>query len=99
MMDVSKRFLGDCAQMAAEIDSARRDIAREMREFPTPFPACDVHFTRLSEERSRLQRMATALEAFSAAAHLEASPLIHPRDTVYLPDGTKQYHPAPASNC
>lgn len=96
MMDVSKRFLTDCAQVAQEIASTRQDVAREIREFPTPFPACDVHFTRLSEERSRLQRMAVALEAFRAAANPEASPLIHPRDTVFMPDGTKQYHPEPA---
>ncbi len=95
-MDVSMRFLTDCAQMAQEIETARRDVAREIREFPTPFPVCDVHFTRLSEERSRLQRMAAALEAFCAAANSEAPPLINPRDTVYMPDGTKRYHPEPA---
>lgn len=81
--------------MADEIETARREVAREMREVPTPFPACDVHFTRLSEERSRLQRMAAALEAFRAAANYEAPPLIHPRDTVFMPDGTKQYQPEP----
>lgn len=96
MMDVSNRFLTDCAQIAQEIESARQAVAREIREFPTPFPACDVHFTRLSEERSRLQRMATALDAFRIAAEPEATPLIHPRDTVFMPDGTKQYHPEPA---
>jgi hypothetical protein len=93
MMEVSKRFLTDCAQIAQEIKTARQAVARE---FPTPFPACDVHFTRLSEERSRLQHMAVALEAFRAAANPKASPLIHPHDTVFMPDGTKQYHPEPA---
>lgn len=96
MMQISDRFLVDAAAMAAEIETARKDIATEMREFPTPFPACDVHFTRLSEERSRLQRMAAALEDFRNAANAEAVPLIHPRDTVFMPDGTKQYQPEPA---
>lgn len=95
-MEVSESFLADCARMAAEIKKARKAVAAEIREFPTPFPACDVHFTRLSEERSRLQRMAQALDAFRAAASSEPMPLIHPRDTVFKPDGTKQYQPEPA---
>jgi hypothetical protein len=40
--------------------------------------------------------MASALDAFGTATHSEALPLIHPRDMVYLPDGTKQYYPEPA---
>ena len=55
-----------------------------------------MYFTRLPEERSRLQRMVSALDAFRTATHSEVLPLIHPRDMVYLPDGTKQYHPEPA---
>lgn len=96
MIKISENFLAESAAMANEIETARQEVATEMREFPTPFPACDVHFTRLSEERSRLQRMATALDAFRAAANSETSPLIHPRDAVFMSDGTKQYQPKPA---
>lgn len=96
MMEISERFLTDCAEVANAIDAARQEIAIEMREFPTPFPACDVHFTRLSEERSRLQRMAAALETFHAAASIEATPLLHPRDAVFMANGAKQYQPEPA---
>ncbi|MEQ9124411.1 MAG: hypothetical protein RIM80_17810 [Alphaproteobacteria bacterium] len=97
MLEISSRLLADVAAERRRIEAARRDIAREMRTFPTPFPACDVHFTRLSEERQRLQRMASALEAFEAAARAEEPPLIHPRDAVFTADGGKRYQPEPAN--
>lgn len=96
MHEVPKTLLADIAEERARIEAARSEIAREMREFPTPFPACDVHFTRLSEERSRLKRLADSLAQFEAAARAEEPPLIHPRDTVFTPDGGKLYQPEPA---
>lgn len=79
----------------ARIEAARVDIAAEMRDFPTPFPACDVHFTRLSEERRRLQRLADGLKTYLAAAEAGEPPLIHPRDAVFTADGGKRYQPEP----
>lgn len=95
MFEVSADLLRDIDVELARIASARADVAREIRTFPTPFPACDVHFTRLSEERARLQRLATPLEAFRAAALGGEPPLIHPRDTVYDAVGGKHYQPEP----
>jgi len=95
MFEVSTTLLGEIDAELARIANARADVAQEIRMFPTPFPACDVHFTRLSEERMRLQRLATALEAFRAAAACEEPPLIHPRDTVYDAVGGKRYQPEP----
>lgn len=97
MFEVSPKLLRAIDAELAEIEAARAEIAREMRHFPTPFPACDVHFTRLSEERSRLQRLAASLEAFRAAAASHEPPLIHPRDTVYDAAGGKRYQPEPVS--
>ena len=54
-------------------------------------------FTRLSEERRRLQRLAAALAAFRQAALTQEPPLIHPRDTVFTEDGGKRYQPEPNS--
>ncbi len=96
MFKPGSEFLADCAGELQRIDAARAEIAREMRAFPTPFPACDVHFTRLCEERRRLQRMADALRAFQAAALSAEPPLIHPRDAVITADG-KRYQPEPVS--
>lgn len=95
MFDVATTLLREIDGELARIANARADVAQEMRTFPTPFPACDVHFTRLSEERARLQRLATTLEAFRAAAAGEEPPLIHPRDTVYDAVGGKHYQPEP----
>ena len=81
----------------ARIAEARSEVALEMRGFPTPFPACDVHFTRLAEERRRLARLAASLDAFAAAARADELPLIHPRDAVFTADGGKRYQPEPSS--
>ncbi len=36
------------SRLFADAELARMAVAREMRTFRTPFPACDVHFTRLA---------------------------------------------------
>ncbi len=97
MLAISPRFLADCDAELARIEAVRIQIAAEIRAFPTPFPACDVHFTRLSEERLRLSRLAASLRAFKAAATASEPPLIHPRDTVFTPDGGKRYQPEPVA--
>lgn len=98
MYEASKTLMAGIATERARVEAARAEIAQEMREFPTPFPACDVHFTRLSEERTRLMRLAAALEAVEAAARAEEPPLLHPRDTVFTSDGGKRYQPEPVSD-
>lgn len=96
MFEISRALLADCVAELARIEAARKAVATEIRSFPTPFPACDVHFTRLSEERERLRRLATAMETFLASARQDEGPLLHPRDTVHTPDGGKRYQPEPA---
>ena len=95
MHETSESLIAAAEAERARVAAAREEIAREIRAFPTPFPACDVHFTRLSEERRRLQRLAAGLDAFLAAARDEEPPLIHPRDTVFTADGGKRYQPEP----
>ena len=34
----------------------RKEITREIRSFPAPIPACDVHYNSLLEERRRITR-------------------------------------------
>ena len=97
MYEVSADLVAVIDAERARIAEARAEVAREIREFPTPFPACDVHFTRLSEERRRLQRLAASLDVFAAAARADELPLIHPRDTVHTADGGKRYQPEPTS--
>lgn len=96
MFEISPDLIAASEAELARIRAARDEIVAEMRAFPTPFPACDVHFTRLSEERDRLRRLAAGLETFLAAARLDEGPLLHPRDTVHLADGGKRYQPEPA---
>jgi len=97
MYEVPADLLGAIDVERARIAEARADVAREMREFPTPFPACDVHFTRLSEERQRLARLAASLDRFAEAARADELPLLHPRDAVFTADGGKRYQPEPTS--
>ncbi|MGZ0188097.1 MAG: hypothetical protein ACKVH0_08860 [Alphaproteobacteria bacterium] len=97
MHQFSSKFLAQCDAELARIEVARKLVADEIRNFPTPFPAFDVHFTRLQEERRRLQLLADRLMAFRTAALTDELPLIHPRDTVMTADGGKRYQPEPVS--
>ena len=38
-------------------------LADEIRSYPTPIPRCDAQFNHLVEQRSRLSRLLTDLEA------------------------------------
>ena len=96
MFEVSATMIAELEAEASRIEAARSAVAQEIRSFPTPFPACDIHFPRLQEERRRLQRMADAIEEMLVAACTDDTPLLHPRDAVFTASG-KHYQPEPVA--
>ena len=60
----------------------REEIVREIRSFPAPIPACDVHYNSLLEERRRINDELEKLDKFrrdgkvSVEEYLSRSPLI-----------------------
>jgi hypothetical protein len=45
----------------AALEARRRELDREIREYPTPIPRCDAQFNHLFEERERIARELEAL--------------------------------------
>ncbi len=43
-----------CEAIRGRIEDRRDQVCREIGEYPTPIPACDVHFNRLLEERRKV---------------------------------------------
>ncbi|MDH5534469.1 MAG: hypothetical protein OEZ08_02705 [Betaproteobacteria bacterium] len=43
-----------CGEIRARIETRRDQVCREITDYPTPIPACDVHFNRLLEERRKV---------------------------------------------
>jgi hypothetical protein len=44
------------------LESVKRPIDEEIRNYPPPIPACDAHFNHLLEERSRISRELVRLD-------------------------------------
>jgi hypothetical protein len=47
----------------ADLESERHRINDEIKNYPTPIPACDAQFNFLLEERARIARELRELEA------------------------------------
>ena len=45
------------------LTGVRASLADEIRSYPTPIPRCDAQFNHLVEQRGRLSRLLTDLEA------------------------------------
>ena len=45
------------------LTGVRASLADEIRHYPTPIPRCDAQFNHLVEQRGRLSRLLTDLEA------------------------------------
>ncbi|MEO8565044.1 MAG: hypothetical protein ABI541_01570, partial [Betaproteobacteria bacterium] len=45
------------------LTGVRASLADEIRSYPTPIPRCDAQFNHLAEQRGRLSRLLTDLEA------------------------------------
>ena len=43
-----------CREIRHHLESRRDRVCREITDHPTPIPACDVHFNRLLEERTKI---------------------------------------------
>lgn len=43
-----------CQEIRAYLENRRDQVCQEITRHPTPIPACDVHFNRLLEERTKI---------------------------------------------
>lgn len=43
-----------CEEVRLKMEGRRDQVCQEISRYPTPIPACDVHFNRLLEERRRV---------------------------------------------
>jgi hypothetical protein len=43
-----------CQEIRRHLESRRDQVCQEITNHPTPIPACDVHFNRLLEERTKI---------------------------------------------
>jgi hypothetical protein len=57
------RLEGLSRELHRWLTGARATLADEIRSYPTPIPRCDAQFNYLVEQRSRLSRLLTDLEA------------------------------------
>lgn len=57
------RLEGLSRELQRWLTGARATLADEIRSYPTPIPRCDAQFNHLVEQRGRLSRLLTDLEA------------------------------------
>lgn len=43
-----------CQEIRGHLENRRDRLCQEITNYPTPIPACDVHFNRLLEERAKI---------------------------------------------
>jgi len=67
------RLQSACLLLRAHLETAKRLVDEEIRNYPTPIPRCDAQFNYLYEQRSRL---AQGLERISAALADPVSPVV-----------------------
>ncbi len=68
----------------ARLDAAREAICRELCAIPPPVPACDVHFNRLLEDRSRIVDAIQRLDMLARDGSGTAGLLVYCRGSVWL---------------
>jgi hypothetical protein len=52
-----------CQEVRGHLENTRDRLCQEITLYPTPIPACDVHFNRLLEERAKLFQELGRLDA------------------------------------
>jgi hypothetical protein len=57
------RLEGLSRELQRWLTGVRASLADEIRSYPTPIPRCDAQFNHLVEQRGRLSRLLTDLEA------------------------------------
>lgn len=51
-----------CQEIRDYLEHRRDQVCKEITHYPTPIPACDVHFNRLLEERTKIFQALARLE-------------------------------------
>ena len=57
-----------CQEIRRHLESRRDNVCEEITNHPTPIPACDVHFNRLLEERTKIFQELGRLDKLQADA-------------------------------